>query len=217
MRRCWSRAGPASTYGTPQTIRCPIGGEKFQWPSLMSYSTWGRMPDGQPLGSASFPIPIPQCPKNGLPLYDEFDKATVAKLTPLVASAGFARLRAAGETPRYLVQWLQQQLGAPAIDSAWVLLQAGWEAKNLGDPARVARYNEEYVARVATLTGDPLPVHGMKARRVNALRELGRFDEAEAARHALLAVPATGEGEGARGMGGVAGVSRLARRPDRAP
>lgn len=185
----------ASTYGMPRTIRCPVGGETFQWPTLASYSRWGALPDGQPIGSAPFPLPIPQCPKNGLPVYDDFDKAAVAKLAPLVASAEFKALRAAGETPRYLTQWLQQRMGAPAIDSAWVLLQASWEAKNRDDPARASRYNAEYVTRAASLAGDPLAVHGMAARRVNALRELSRFEEAEAARTALLAVPVTGEGD----------------------
>jgi hypothetical protein len=185
----------ASTPGAPQKIKCPVGGETFTFTGYASYSRWGSLPDGQPVGSAPFPLAIPQCPKNGLPIFDTFDKATVATLTPLVNGPEFDALVANGETQRYLVYWLMTRLGRPDTDRAWVLLNAGWEAKNRGDTARARRYAEEYVAVAGAPSGESLDVQGLKARRVNALRELGRFEEAEAARAALVGAADRGDEE----------------------
>ena len=165
-------AAQASTPGTPQKIKCPVGGETFTFIGYASYSRWGSLPDGQPIGSAPFPIAIPQCPTNGLPIFDEFDEPTIARLATLVNGPEFRALVAAGETQRYRAQWLMARLGRPEIDRTWVLLNAGWEAKNAGDAARARRYGEEYVAAAAALPGDGLDVHGLKARRANALRHL---------------------------------------------
>jgi hypothetical protein len=60
----------------------------------------------------------------------------------------------------------------------WALLQAGWEAE--GKPDLRKRYLAELAdasARVPARPGD-LNWIGMEGRAVNALRELGRFDEA---------------------------------------
>lgn len=164
----------ASTPGTPQRIRCPVGGKAFSFTGYASYSRWGALPDGQPVGSAPFPLAIPECPDNGLVVFDEFDAATVAKLTPLIASADYQQLR--GETQRYRVQWLQAKLGGREVDVLWTLLAASWEAKNGEDAARATRYGEEFVRRTLALPDDPtsLAVLALKARAVNALRELGR-------------------------------------------
>lgn len=185
----------ASTPGSPQRITCPVGGQVFTYTGYASYSRWGSLPDGQPTGSVAYPIAMPQRPTNGLPLFDDFDADTVRRLTPLVTSPAFVALRRAGETQRYLAQWLMMRLDRPALDRTWVLLNASWEAKNAGDAARVRRYNDEYVTAAGALTGEGLDVHGLKARRVNALRELGRFEEAEAARAALLSAPTRGDEE----------------------
>jgi hypothetical protein len=192
----------ASTPGTPQKIKCPVGGETFTFTGYASYSRWGSLPDGQPVGSAPFPLTIPQCPGNGLPIFDSFDKATVDKLTPLVNGPEFRALVAGGETQRYLVYWLMTRLGRPDADRAWVLLNAGWEAKNRGDTARARRYAEEYVVAAGALSGESLDVHGLKARRVNALRELGRFEEAETARAALVGAATRGDEEERREWAG---------------
>lgn len=183
-------AGHASTIASPTRMTCPVGGKAFSHRGYASYSTWGALPDGQPVGSAPFPIEIPECPDNGLVVYDEFDAATVRRLTPLVLGADYQRLRA-GDTQRFRMQWLQARLGAAESDTAWTLLSATWEAKNAGDAVLAARYNDEFVRRARALQDDPasLATLALKARAVNALRELGRFDDAEALRVSLKVAP----------------------------
>lgn len=179
-----------STIAPPTKMTCPVGGRTFTHSSYGSYSTWGSLPDGQPVGSAPFPIGMPECPDNGLVLYDEFDAATVRRLTPLVTGAEYQRLRARN-TQRYRAQWLQTRLGAAESDTVWTLLGATWEAKNAGNAQLAARYNEEFVRRTLAIPDDPasLAPLALKARAVNALRELGRFDEAEALRVSLKIAP----------------------------
>jgi hypothetical protein len=61
----------ASTYAE-ETVKCPVGGEKFKYMVLMSITQWGALPDGMPIGSGYFPTQPPQCPKNGLVMYRDF-------------------------------------------------------------------------------------------------------------------------------------------------
>jgi hypothetical protein len=167
--------------GTPTTQRmtCPIGGGAFNFATTASYSTWGARPDGRPFGSWHFPLDLPECPDNGLVVYDQFNEADLARLRPLVASAEYQALRRSGDTPYYRAYWLMQRMGAPATDALWMLVQASWQTD--GAPALRRRYLEELVERSPSL-GEPrdLTTVAVRARVINALRELGRFDEAAA-------------------------------------
>jgi hypothetical protein len=160
-----------------QTMKCPIGGAEFRFTSTASYSTWGERPDGKPYGSWRFPLALPECPDNGLVLYKDYTAEEVAKLEPLVASGAYQALRAA-DTPYYRAYWLMREMGVEPERYLWALLQASWEAD--GKPELRARYLAELAeasARVEPRPGD-LNWIGMEGRAVNALRELGRFDEA---------------------------------------
>jgi len=44
-------------------VKCPLCNEKFEYMEQISYSTFGRNLDFKPVGSATIPDPIPQCPK----------------------------------------------------------------------------------------------------------------------------------------------------------
>ncbi|MGE4322829.1 MAG: hypothetical protein AB7E60_07330 [Sphingobium sp.] len=189
----------ASTYFPEQKV-CPVGGEAFQFRSLGSITRWGALPDGMPTGSGYFPVQPPQCPGNGLILYRDFTPAEVKALDLLVGGPDYKALRAAGETSYYLAYRTAKVLGDPGLP--WLLLNATWEAKN-ADPAsdRTRRYNAEFVALVAAMPADGASFDSiaLRARAANALRELGRFDEAEALRAAIVVAPtAGGEGEQAR-------------------
>lgn len=179
---------PPHYAGRPTT--CPVGGEKFDAPSLMHYSTYGALPDGEPVGSIEFPILMPECPANGLTIYREFTPDQLAKLGPLLASDAYKALRGT-ETSYYRAHWLAKALSEQET-AAWLLLRAGWEAKK-PDPAsaRARRYGEEFAALVKTLAPpeDALGWVVLRLRAVNALRELGRFDEAEMARAAIVVPP----------------------------
>ena len=188
----------ASTY-YPQQETCPVGGEKFEFMALGSISQWGALPDGMPIGSGSFPIQAPQCPGNGLVMYRDFTPAEVKLLEAFVGSADYKALRAAGETPYYLAYRTAKALGED--NPAGLLLNATWEAKN-ADPAgeRARRYNAEFVALVGGMKADAAAFESiaLRARAANALRELGRFEEAEALRASIAIAPdAGGTGEDA--------------------
>lgn len=175
---------------------CPVGGEKFKYMEMGSSSSWGALPDGMPIGSGPFPYPPPQCPGNGLVMYEEFDAAQVAKLAPLVAGETYRRMRSS-ETVYYLAYWLANALGDRS-EATDLLLAATWEAKNKDPQGALARrYNAEYVARIRSQPADAKSLLSIarRARAVNALRELGRFEEAEALRAGILIAPdASGTG-----------------------
>ena len=186
MRRIWLLAllalgaAPADA-GIPVTqgMTCPIGGERFSFETTASYSTWGARPDGKPFGSWEFPLDLPECPSNGLIVYAEFSEQDLARLRPLIASDDYLALRRREDTTYYRAYWLMKRMGAPVPNTLWMLVQASWQAD--GDPALRRRYLEELVQESPTL-GEPTDDIGlaMRARVINALRELGRFDEARA-------------------------------------
>jgi hypothetical protein len=172
-------AGPAFGQGTArQSISCPIGGVSFDYVVPVGAPPLGERPDGKPIGTAA-PTPLPECPTNGLVLYKDYTPAEVAKLEPLVASDTYQALRK-HDTQYYRAYWLMKEMGVPGQLSLLVLLQAGWEAD--GKPELRARYLAEFAeaSAKAEKRPDDLRWVGMEARAVNALRELGRFDEAKA-------------------------------------
>lgn len=179
-----STAADASTFA-PVTKKCAVGGEKFRFLEQMSSTSFGQLPDGMTVGTGPNPPTLPQCPKNGLVMYRDFDAATVKALTSIIATPEYQSLRAT-ETPYYLAYWLARKLGDET--PAWLLLAAGWEAKN-EDPVsqRARRYAEEFIALVATtpLSDTSLESIALRARAANALRETGKFADAEALRASI--------------------------------
>jgi hypothetical protein len=190
----------ASTFVEVEKI-CPVGGEKFKHMELMSISTFGAMPDGMPIGSGIFPIQPPMCPGNGLVMYDEFDAAAIAKLEKIVPGEAYQAMRRQ-ETPFYLAYRLAAELDDKER-LPWLLLAATWQAKNAdAASARARRYNEEFVALARAQLADPASLESIavRARAANALRELGRFEQAEALRASIVIGPAAG-GESEKGAG----------------
>lgn len=176
-----------------QPTECPVGGEKFNAPALMHYSTYGAMPDGQPFGSIEFPILMGECPGNGLPLFKKFSAEEVGKLGPLLASDAYKAMRGT-ETPYYRAHWLANSIG-DSESATWLLLSATWEAKN-ADPesAQAKRYNAAFAALASKAAADSKSLESvvLRLRAANALRELGRFDEAEALRASVIIAPDAG-------------------------
>lgn len=171
-------AAPAGA-ATPvtETMTCPIGGTSFTFATTASLTTLGERPDGKPYGSFVFPSPLPECPENGLVLYKDYDAEEVARLEPLVASEAYQALRA-GDAQYYRAYWLMREMGLGPERYLWALLQASWEAD--GKPALRARYQAELAEQSAKVEPRPADLGwiGMEGRAINALRELGRFDEA---------------------------------------
>jgi hypothetical protein len=175
-----SNPAQASTY-FPQKVKCPVGGQGFEYMALASISQWGALPDGMPLGSGVFPTEPPRCPGNALVMYRDFTPEEVKTLTSFVKSVDYRALVASGETTYYLAWRTATVLGDD--DAIWLLLRATWEAKNI-DPGseRAIRYNREFVAAASLAKPAPasLEAVALRVRHANALRELGRFDEAQA-------------------------------------
>jgi hypothetical protein len=160
-----------------RAMTCPIGGEKFQFSTVESIQSWGERPDGKPYGS--YPLELPECPKNGLVLYKDYEAPEVAKLEPLVASEEYQALRKE-HVPFYRAYWLMGRMGVLVGPRLIALQRAIWSAD--AKPELRARYLTEFVAETAKLPRKPEDVNwiGMEGRAVNALRELGRFDDASA-------------------------------------
>jgi hypothetical protein len=182
---------PAAFAATPtvrKTMTCPIGGEAFDYQQPVSSAALGMRPDGRPYGTSAAPARLPECPGNGLVLYKDYTADEAKTLAPLVASDEYQALRKT-DTQYYRAYWLMRQMGVGPEDYLWALLQASWEAE--GKPELRARYLAELAAESAKVPPDPSDMDwiGMEGRAVDALRELGRFDEAAAR---LAKVPLAG-------------------------
>ena len=160
-----------------QTKTCPIGGDQFNFSTTASYSTWGGRPDGRPYGSWHFPLDLPECPGNRLILYKDFSADELSRLAALIARPEYRAL--AEDAQYYRLHWLLREMGEPVDDHLWALVQAGWQVEE-GSPQR-ARYLEEFVQQMAARSGEPETSvqFAMRGRWINALRELGRFEEAQ--------------------------------------
>lgn len=174
-------AGPVLA-GFPVTrqMTCPIGGERFDFTTTGSYTIFGSRPDGKPFGSWTFPLELPECPGNGLIVYKEtFEPAELTRLGALIVTPGYRALRG-GDTSYYRLSWLLRETGAPRPQVLWALVRATWQPAD-DSPLR-ARYLGELAAAVAAETDAPADLAGyaLRAYGINALRELGRFDEAVA-------------------------------------
>jgi hypothetical protein len=197
-------AGPVSA-GMPvtETMTCPIGGGSFPFTTTASYSTYGERPDGKPFGSWTFPLALPECPDNGLVLYKDYAPEEIARLEPLVASEAYQALRKE-DTPYYRAYWLMKAMGVGPERYLMALLQAGWEAESRPDLRK--RYLAELAEASAAVPARPNDLNwiGMEGRAINALRELGRFDEASArlAKVPLAALDAAGETQEAKSRRG---------------
>ncbi|MES2339146.1 MAG: hypothetical protein V4537_13710 [Pseudomonadota bacterium] len=185
-------APPPPLHGGPQTMTCPIGGESFSALVGSHYSEFGMpRPDGLRASSWLMPRPIPECPSNGLVLIEQYDAATVAKLRPLIDSDAY-RAMAKNDTTYYRASWIATRLGRTEPQALWLLLLATWQVKPqmtsggqaMSADSRAIAYQAEFARRVAALPGSTgaTDLLWLRGRAANALREIGRFDEAEAMR-----------------------------------
>jgi hypothetical protein len=174
-------AGPGAAAPAPppaaRQMVCPIGGGSFQFQPAAAPVVAGERPDGRPIGGVKFPLALPECPDNGLVLYKDYGSAEVARLEPLIKSEAYQALRKDG-SQYYRAYWLMREMGEGPELYLWALLQASWEAD--GKPELRKRYLEELVEASAKVPSRPSDLNwiGMEGRSINALRELGRFDEA---------------------------------------
>ncbi|WP_114954438.1 hypothetical protein [Sphingosinicella terrae] len=196
---------PPPLHGGPATMTCPVGGESFEALQSSHYSTTGRRPDGRPHSYWYMPLPIPECPSNGLVVFRDFSPEEVGTLESLIASDAY-RAMVADDSTYYRAQWLATRLGLPEKEALGLLLAATWQVKPedgptgqpLPSPERARRYQEEFVRRVMALPADPQDAEyvGLHARAANAQRELGRFDEAAAMLRQIVGWSSAGDQSG---------------------
>jgi hypothetical protein len=174
-----SSPGFAAPVSAPRPMTCPVGGGSFVYRPAPPASVSGERPDGKPYTKGVVPPPLPECPANGLVLYKDYNSDEVAKLEPIVASDAYQALRK-DDVQYYRAYWLMKAMGLGPEDYLWVLLQASWQADDR--PELRARYLVELAEASAKVPPRPDDLNwiGMEGRAIDALREIGKFDEAEA-------------------------------------
>lgn len=214
----WLGLSTVTLAGTPvsQQMTCPVGGERFIHQTTASYTTFGQRPDGKPYGSWRFPLALPECPKSGLVMYRAFTRDERARLPALLADPVFVDLRR-DQTAYYRAAWLEHALQPRSSVTAWLLLNASWEADD--DSLRKARYQDEFVDAVTILGPDAAPMErfDLQVRAANALRELGRFDQAAAALKAVPRQALDGDPDRPVWTAFLNGMDRAIARADRSP
>lgn len=172
---------------------CPVGGERFT--QDVGYSAFPLivLPDGSWLGDALIDVQIPACPKNGLVLlpdyaamekagdaamlYGDYSAAELAQLPGLIADPAYAAL--ARDNRHAQAYWLATRLGRPATLRFHLLQRSTWATI---DPRlrrrRVAAFAADAPALIDAMDLPEEEQHRHRLYVVNALRELGRFDEA---------------------------------------
>lgn len=177
--------------GTPITVQvtCPLTGERFNFNTTASYSTWGRDLDGRQQGSWEFPLAIPQCPTTRFPVMEDMTPEELEAARALVETPGYQAVR--GEASYYVLSYVmtQMEMGDP-VDRAWHILQATWQVQN--DPERYRRYASELTDRwdaVAPAFREESPEDWMwiETYVANVERQSGRLDAATARLAALEA------------------------------
>ena len=176
-----------------RSFTCPLGGKTFT--QEVGYSAFPliTLPDGSWLGDALMDVQIPVCPDNGLVIlpdyaameasdeqrmtYGDYSVAERARLPGLIADPAYLALKS--DNRHAQAYWLATKLGRPASTRFHLLQRSTWATI---DPMLRKRRVEQFAADGPALI-DAMD-ESADARRlystyiVNALRELGRFDEA---------------------------------------
>lgn len=181
---------PEAPKGTEFT--CPVGGERFLQDVEAPFYPLEGLPNGSSMGGQFSDRMVPICPGNGLvmvPKYDGEDgdpeamtaytPEEIAELPALIASPEYKAL--ANEAAFFRLYWLATKLGRPTMQRFHLLQHVSW----VGQKPEQHRANlERFLALGEPLIAAPDfdPDRRWQARLylANALRELGRFDEAKA-------------------------------------
>jgi hypothetical protein len=111
---------PSLHYGSSE-IACPVGGQRFKTQMATMFSIMGRRPDEKPYSELSFPLPVRECPDNGLVIFADFTPAETAALAKWVATPVYQAMRKS-ESPFYRSYWLaiicKREPRADAFDRA---------------------------------------------------------------------------------------------------
>lgn len=176
----------------PETFTCPIGGESFQQVVRHPHLVIAGLPDGSHIGDEWIDSQIPECPDNGaliLPdfgatevgsaelVYYEYTEAELARLPALLASEEWQELQQQTRTLR--AYWLATQLERPVADRVRLLRHSPWGAENTAQRTTALEWLvRDLPALISELGVEDAEATLHRYAIANALRELGRFDEA---------------------------------------
>lgn len=179
---------------------CPLGGAKFTQDVGYLSMPLVQFPDGSWLGDIHIDAQIPECPENGLLLipdhgkssadtrisYRAFSPEQLERLPAMLRSPAFEALRPRSRHER--AEWLAAQLGLPAGIRWELLVRSSWATADATERRRlVARLAAEGPQLIKEFEPDAMATLRAWVLVANALRELGRFDEARARIDAILA------------------------------
>jgi hypothetical protein len=191
-----ARAAPSDAPAAgPQQFACPIGGAKFEQQVAHPHFPLVQFPDASHLGDEFIDAQLPECPDNGLLILPEFgtepaDGSAIAyhrytdeelaRLPALLADPSWKAI--AGHSRHQRAYWLATKLGRPAGDRIQLLIRAQWATS--ADPALHRQALEQLVRDLPGLITEaklkPAEAVATRFLHINALRELGRFEEARA-------------------------------------
>lgn len=202
----------ASTDESPpgsRSFACPISGTKFEQRVDHPHCPLVQFPDASHMGDEFIDTQIPECPDNKLLIlpdfsveppagqtlvYHEYGPSELQQLPGLLTSAEWAALLRASRHQR--AYWLATKLGRPANDRIQLLIRSQWATA--ASPTLHRSALQQLVREIPGLIVEAKlkPEEAVVAQflRVNALRELGQFEEASATLDAL-------EREGMRALG----------------
>lgn len=186
------------------SFTCPLGGERWSQPTGFPHLELVTFPDGSHLGDEWVDTQIPECPENGLLLlpdqaaseaqersrdedapllvYHTYTADELARLPTLLASTQWQAL--AGQTRSLKAYWLATWLDRPVRDRFSLLQWAGWGSETPEQRTTVLTTMVEQMPGLIErldLGEDENATYRRGFLRyyvINALRELGRFDEA---------------------------------------
>ena len=113
--------------GTPVHVeeKCPIGGETFIVVKSPSCSYFGQSMSFRKSSTCDYITRLPVCPDNDLPLYREFTKGEISRLSAFVETEEYDRLRQLDPWQR--AYRIEEYLGHTGSNSGFLLLlQALW-------------------------------------------------------------------------------------------
>ncbi len=178
---------------SPQSFICPLGDARFEQVVEFPHFPLETFPDGSHPGDEFINAEIAQCPGNGLvilpdytrddaPPFNCFTAEELAKLPALIGDPAYKALAAEGRHAQ--AWWLARALDRPAWYQWDLMLRASWHARDGKDRVvaltRLVEQGPAVLDAMETIQSksEAAALLGQRLIVVNALRELGRFDEA---------------------------------------
>ncbi|MBL9051285.1 MAG: hypothetical protein JNK19_14335 [Tabrizicola sp.] len=108
---------------TEEIIICPVGKERFTVVGTNSCSTMGAHMSLRPVTSCDFALGLPVCPKNGLPVYRDFERAEIKRLRAFMKTDEYKALLT--ESPYLRAYEIEAHLVGEHSPLAFDLLRQG--------------------------------------------------------------------------------------------